>query len=125
MATCNSSVRFRTVAVFMYYHIDNTLVDLQFNLSVTSDNFELCPNSCSGNGNCDPTTGQCSCNTAYSGYDCSVTQQILNAKNNTNMLLQAGQLGYALIPASLTNQTLILTVAKPTDKSCTVVFRMD
>merc|ERR1712216_484896 len=30
----------------------------------------LCPNSCSGHGNCDLTTGTCTCDVGWVGTDC-------------------------------------------------------
>ena len=33
----------------------------------------LCPNNCSGNGDC--STGNCNCNTNFTGVDCSIDER--------------------------------------------------
>ena len=97
-----------------------------FNLTVsTHSTSKQCPNNCSSNGACDTNSGQCTCNSEDSGYDCSVRQQVLSLKVDSGFYLKGGDIAYAVVPADLTTSTLILNIAKPTDKTCSVVFRMN
>lgn len=82
-----------------------------------------CPNNCSGKGVCN--AGTCDCSDEDRGYDCSVQQEVLNLKVNAGLFLKSGQLAYALVPSELTSSSFLLNIAKPTDKDCNVVFRMN
>jgi hypothetical protein len=114
---------YRSVTVWLFYTQKDVNANITFNLSVNTSNTQYCPNNCSNNGNCN--NGVCSCNTADSGYDCSINQQTLTFSTDTTSHLQSGQIAYYIMTDDLTSNAFNLTLSKSTDKNCSIGLQIN